>query len=133
MAFSSHDDDEVLSEMNVTPLVDVMLVLLVVFIVTAPLMTNAVHVNLPKTGAVAPPETKEPMVVSVDADGAYFIGKEEYSFEDLEQALGQAHDDNPDQAVQLQADEGVEYGTVAKAMAALERSGIQKVAVLTQQ
>ena len=72
------------------------------------------------------------MVVSVDADGAYFIGKEEYSFEDLEQALVQAHDDNPDQAVQLQADEGVEYGTVAKAMAALERSGIQKVAVLTQ-
>ncbi|WP_251976971.1 ExbD/TolR family protein [Salinicola avicenniae] len=133
MAFSNHDDDEVLSEMNVTPLVDVMLVLLVVFIVTAPLMTNAVHVNLPETGAVALPDTEEPMVVSVDAEGAYYIGKETYSVEALEEALVAAHEENPEQAVQLQADEGVEYGTVAKAMAALERSGIQKVAVLTQQ
>ncbi|RKR04502.1 outer membrane transport energization protein ExbD [Kushneria sinocarnis] len=133
MAFSNQDDDEVLSEMNVTPLVDVMLVLLVVFIVTAPLMTNAVHVNLPRTGAVAPPESSEPMVVSVDAEGHYFIGKQEYAFEQLETRLQQAHEENPQQAVQLQADEGVNYGQVAKAMAALERSGIQKVAVLTQQ
>ncbi|WP_110686159.1 ExbD/TolR family protein [Salinicola aestuarinus] len=133
MAFSNQDDDEVLSEMNVTPLVDVMLVLLVVFIVTAPLMTNAVNVNLPKTGAVAPPEAKEPLVVSVDAEGTYFIGKEEYAFDALEKALVQAHEDNAEQAVQLQADEEVDYGTVAKAMAAIERSGIQKVAVLTQQ
>ncbi|WP_106478999.1 ExbD/TolR family protein [Phytohalomonas tamaricis] len=131
MAFSNHDDDEVLSEMNVTPLVDVMLVLLVVFIVTAPLMTNAVHVNLPKTGAVAPPDQKEPMVVSVDADGHYYIGKQEFSLEVMEQQLKDAHDADPNQAVQLQADEDVNYGQVAKAMAALERSGIQKVAVLT--
>lgn len=58
MSFSTQDSDEVLSEMNVTPLVDVMLVLLVVFIVTAPLMTNAIKVNLPKTDAVAPAEKK---------------------------------------------------------------------------
>ena len=66
MAFSTQDSDEVLSEINVTPLVDVMLVLLVVFIVTAPLLTNAIPINLPKTEAVAPVEQKDPLVVSID-------------------------------------------------------------------
>ena len=66
MAFSTQDSDEVLSEINVTPLVDVMLVLLVVFIVTAPLLTNAIPISLPKTEAVAPVEQKDPLVVSID-------------------------------------------------------------------
>ena len=69
MAFSTQDSDEVLSEINVTPLVDVMLVLLVVFIVTAPLLTNAIPINLPKTEAVAPVEQKDPLVVSIDGAG----------------------------------------------------------------
>ena len=69
MAFSTQDSDEVLSEINVTPLVDVMLVLLVVFIVTAPLLTNAIPINLPKTQAVAPVEQKDPLVVSIDGAG----------------------------------------------------------------
>lgn len=77
MSFSTQDSDEVLSEMNVTPLVDVMLVLLVVFIVTAPLMTNAIKVNLPKTDAVAPAEKKDPVVVSVDQDGKFYLAKTE--------------------------------------------------------
>lgn len=68
MAFSTQDNDEVLSEINVTPLVE-MLVLLVVFIVTAPLLTNAIPINLPKTEAVAPIEQKDPVVVSIDDKG----------------------------------------------------------------
>lgn len=77
MAFSTQDSDEVLSEINVTPLVDVMLVLLVVFIVTAPLLTNAIPINLPKTEAVAPVEQKDPLVVSIDGAGKLFINKDE--------------------------------------------------------
>ena len=77
MAFSTQDSDEVLSEINVTPLVDVMLVLLVVFIVTAPLLTNAIPINLPKTEAVAPVEQKDPLVVSIDGAGKVFINKDE--------------------------------------------------------
>ncbi len=84
MSFSTQDSDEVLSEMNVTPLVDVMLVLLVVFIVTTPLMTNAIKVNLPKTDAVAPAEKKNPVVVSVDQDGKFYLAKSEIAPELLE-------------------------------------------------
>jgi biopolymer transport protein ExbD len=131
MAIAQSHDDEVLSEMNVTPLVDVMLVLLVVFIVTAPLMTNALPVNLPKTGAVAPTETVEPLIVTVDAAHRYFLDAREHELEALEQALRQAHAEQPDRAAQLQADETVDYGHVARALAALQRAGIQKIAMIT--
>lgn len=125
------NDDELLSEMNVTPLVDVMLVLLVVFIVTASAVTTAVQINLPKTDAVAPPDTDKPVVVSVDDDGQYYIGKQSISLSDMKKRLQEAHDNNPKVAAQLQADEGVPYGRVAKAMSALQGAGIQKIAVLS--
>ncbi len=131
MAFSTQDNDEVLSEINVTPLVDVMLVLLVVFIVTAPLLTNAIPINLPKTEAVAPPDQKDPLVVSIDGQGKLFIGKDEIQAELLEFNLVQAKAKDPDVRVQLQADDGVNYGEVARAMAAIERAGITKLAVIT--
>ncbi|QLF92680.1 biopolymer transporter ExbD [Pseudomonas sp. ABC1] len=131
MAFSTQDSDEVLSEINVTPLVDVMLVLLVVFIVTAPLLTNSIPINLPKTEAVAPPDQKDPVVVSIDAEGKLFIGKDEIQPELLESNLTQARTDDPEIRVQLQADDGVNYGEVARAMAAIERAGITKLAVIT--
>ncbi|TBU98098.1 ExbD/TolR family protein [Stutzerimonas kirkiae] len=131
MAFSTQDSDEVLSEINVTPLVDVMLVLLVVFIVTAPLLTNAIPINLPKTEAVAPPDQKDPLVVSIDAEGKLFIGKDEIQPDLLESNLAQARADDPEVRVQLQADDGVNYGEVARAMAAIERAGITKLAVIT--
>lgn len=86
MSFSTQDSDEVLSEMNVTPLVDVMLVLLVVFIVTTPMMTNAIKINLPKTDAVATEKKKDPVVVSVDQDGKFFLAKNEVAPELLEKA-----------------------------------------------
>lgn len=88
MSFSTQDSDEVLSEMNVTPLVDVMLVLLVVFIVTTPLMTNAIKINLPKTDAVAPAEQKDPVVVSVDQDGKFYLDKSQVEVDLLEKSLG---------------------------------------------
>lgn len=131
MAFSTQDNDEVLSEINVTPLVDVMLVLLVVFIVTAPLLTNSIPINLPKTEAVAPLEQKDPLVVSIDDKGKLFINKDEVQPDLLEINLKAAKDKNADVRVQLQADNGVNYGEVARAMASIERAGITKLSVVT--
>ena len=104
----------VLSEINVTPLVDVMLVLLVVFIVTAPLLTNAIPINLPKTQAVAPVEQKDPLVVSIDGAGKLFINKDEIQPDLLEFNLQAAKAKDPDVRVQLQADDGVNYGEVGR-------------------
>ncbi|MDA3149337.1 biopolymer transporter ExbD [Pseudomonas aeruginosa] len=131
MAFSTQDSDEVLSEINVTPLVDVMLVLLVVFIVTAPLLTNSIPINLPKTESVAPPEQTDPLVVSIDGAGKLFVNKDEIQPELLESNLAAAKAKDAEVRVQLQADEGVNYGQVAKAMASIERAGITRLAVIT--
>ncbi|KPB74689.1 ExbD/TolR family protein [Pseudomonas cannabina] len=131
MAFSTQDTDEVLSEINVTPLVDVMLVLLVVFIVTAPLLTNSIPINLPKTESVAPVEQKDPLVVSIDGQGKLFINKDEIQPDLLETNLKMAKQKAPDVRVQLQADNGVNYGEVARAMASIERAGITKLSVIT--
>lgn len=120
-----------MAEINVTPLVDVMLVLLVVFIVTAPLLTNSIPINLPKTESVAPPEQKDPLVVSIDGAGKLFVNKDEIQPELLESNLAAAKAKDAEVRVQLQADEGVNYGQVAKAMASIERAGITRLAVIT--
>lgn len=131
MAFSTQESDEVLSEMNITPLVDVMLVLLVVFIVAAPMLTNAIPINLPKTEAVAPADQKDPLIVSIDGSGKLFLDKDEIQPELLESNLRSAKEQNADLRVQLQADDQVDYGVVAKAMASIERAGITKLAIIT--
>jgi len=131
MAFSTQDNDEVLSEINVTPLVDVMLVLLVVFIVTAPLLTHSIPINLPKTDAVAPVEQKDPVVVSIDDKGQFFFDKDKIDLDQLGTRLSGAKSKDADIRVQLQADDGVNYGQVAKAMASIEKAGITKLAVIT--
>jgi biopolymer transport protein TolR len=127
----SGDSDDVVSDINVTPLVDVMLVLLVVFIVTAPLLTNAVKVTLPQTGTVSPIEPKRNVTVSVDAQGKVYLDKAEVNLAGLEAQLDTLHRADPDIAVHLNADEAVNYGLVAKAMSAVDRSGITKLSVLT--
>ncbi|MEC4746954.1 biopolymer transporter ExbD [Methylomicrobium sp. Wu6] len=132
MAFKTQEDDgDVMGEINVTPLVDVMLVLLVVFIVTAPLLTNAVHVNLPKTAETAPPEEKDPVYLSIDAQGKVFIDKKEIAVDAVENELKTRQAANPELALNLNADDGVQYGIVAKVMAAIERAGVTKLSVLT--
>jgi len=133
MAFSSQSDgDDVMSEINVTPLVDVMLVLLVAFIVTAPLLNNAIQVNLPKTAATQASEQKAPVTVSVSAEGKLYIDKQEYPIATIETELKKLHAANPDVTLHLSSDEAVNYGKVAKVMAAIERAGITRLAVLTQ-
>jgi biopolymer transport protein ExbD len=132
MAFStSGESDAVLSEINITPLVDVMLVLLVAFIITAPLLNNAVHVNLPKTAITAPPTDKKAVTLSIDAQKKLFIDKREIAPEALEPELKKLLSDNPQLALSLQADDVVSYGIVAKTMAVIERVGVSKLSVLT--
>jgi biopolymer transport protein ExbD len=132
MAFSTQDSaDDVVSEINITPLVDVMLVLLVAFIVTAPLMTNAVKVNLPKTVATAAPDAKKPVSVSIDSESKVYLDKKEVSIEALAAELKSALSSNPDLTLHLQADQEVPYKSVAKAMAAIEHAGVTKLAVIT--
>jgi biopolymer transport protein ExbD len=133
MAFTTGSNaGEVNSEINITPLVDVMLVLLVAFIITAPALSNAVKINLPKTAATAPLTDVKPITISVDGDSKIYINKEEISIEALEFDLKGRVIANPDLPINFQADEGVPYRQVAKAIATIQRSGATKLSVLTQ-
>ena len=132
MAFSSNDDDNVLSEINITPLVDVMLVLLVTFIITIPALTNAIHVNLPKTVSTAPPESQTAVNVTVAANGKIFVDDAEIAGDYLEKHLRDLKAKHEDLALHLRADEHGAYGPVAKVMAAIEHAGISRVSVLTE-
>jgi biopolymer transport protein ExbD len=133
MAFSTTGGGqaEVLSEINITPLVDVMLVLMVVFILTAPLLNNAVHINLPKTATTSAPDAVKAVTVSVDEQGRIFIDKREVEQGALEGQLRALVQANPELALSLQADETVPYKAVARTMAAISRSGVSKLSVLT--
>jgi biopolymer transport protein ExbD len=136
MALSaSNEGDDVLSEINVTPLVDVMLVLMVVFLVTAPMLTNAVHVNLPKTAVTAPPEERKALSLSVDARGKVFLDSAEVPLPGLEERLralkGQGDSAGHELAIHLNADQAVGYGVVAKVMSAVDRAGVNQLSVLT--
>jgi biopolymer transport protein ExbD len=133
MAFSTgRDSSDVVSEINITPLVDVMLVLLVTFIITAPLLNNAVQINLPKTSTTAPLTQSKSVTVSIDPNNKIFIDKREVAPEALEPELKGLVQTDPDLALSLQADEGVPYRSVAKVIANIQRSGITKLSVLTQ-
>jgi biopolymer transport protein ExbD/biopolymer transport protein TolR len=132
MAFqSNHDSDDVLSEINITPLVDVMLVLVVALIVTAPLLNNAIKLNLPKTVTTQPPDARKPVNVSVDARGLVYVDREQVALPALENRLQLLRTAQPDVSVHLSSDEAVNYGSVAKVMALIEHAGITRVAVLT--
>ena len=135
MAISSGggDSDEVLSEINITPMVDVMLVLLVVFIITAPMMTNAIKVNLPDTDVtVQIEEPKKPVVVSIDEQGRIYLDKDEYSLDVIESELASRKALDSEIRLNLNADETVPYGMVAKLMVLIEKAGIQKLSFITE-
>ena len=131
MAISSSDSDEPVSDINVTPLVDVMLVLLVVFIVTAPLLTNAVKVQLPSTAATAAVEPSEAVTVSIDGKGVVYLDKSPVELTSLESKLKSARAKQRDLAVHLSADQSSNYGLVAKVMSAINRAGVAKLSVLS--
>ena len=132
MAFGNKNDQDAMSEINVTPLVDVMLVLLVVFIVTAPLLTQSVGVNLPKTVAAAPPPQNPVTMVSIDLAGDIYLDKEKMTAEQLAEKLTTRHTENPDITVQFEVDEKVPYGKAAEVLAIAQHAGITKVSLQTR-
>lgn len=120
-----------LSEINVTPLVDVMLVLLIVFMISAPLLTAGVPLELPRTEAGAIRETEGPLAISIRADGAIFVQDRQTPFEALGPALAAAAGDNPKRAVFVRADGRATYADVARVMAALSVRGFTSVSLVT--
>ncbi|MGH8550003.1 MAG: ExbD/TolR family protein [Methylococcales bacterium] len=122
-----------MSEINVTPLVDVMLVLLVVFIVTAPLLTQVVRVKLPETEQTEPAPDQDITILSVNSEGHPSIDDKPVSIESLEAELKALTEQNPDLNLQLQADRGALFESVARVMAIAQRSGIGKLSFVTLQ
>ena len=120
-----------LSEINVTPMVDVMLVLLIVFMVSAPLLTVGVPVELPRTDAGALEEQTEPLTVSVRADGAVFVGEEAAPYETLGARFATVAAETPDRPVYVRADGRAPYGRVAQVMARLQAAGLSSVGLIT--
>ena len=121
-----------ISEINVTPLVDVMLVLLIIFMVTAPMMKQGSDVNLPETknSGVSTPE--DPFVLSIDNKGTVFIEKTEIPIQSLSTKLKAIFNNRKEKQVFIQADKKVDYGVVAEAMAEVRAAGILKIGLITQ-
>lgn len=116
-----------MSEINVTPLVDVMLVLLVIFIITAPLLASTIKLDLPKTDAAKPADTPKFVTVVVDKTGQVFLNDKPVALEALRTSLLQNAAQNPDTEVQLRADETVPYGKVVEVMGVAQKAGLNRI------
>ena len=133
MAMGGHNNNRgVMAEINVTPLVDVMLVLLVIFMATAPMMQQGVQVNLPKADTKAMTPAEEAVVVSVDKNGKVFIDKEEVPAGDLRKRLSSHFATRAKKEVFLKADAGVPYGEVVRTMADIKGAGIERLGMVTE-
>ena len=133
MAFKPQSEEEsAMSDINVTPLVDVMLVLVIILLVTAPLLTQSVHVKLPKTVETSADINAQPLQIGIDAQGAITINKNPVAdLAALESALKAELAKNPEIGVHLYADQAVVYAKVAQVMAAVQHAGIAKLAFVT--
>ncbi len=134
MAFGQgfSDGGGTISDINVTPLVDVMLVLLVIFMVTAPILQQGVNVDLPKVAAGALAGEDEQLVVNVTKDGRVFLNDTAMSPADLTEKLRAISAARPDRQVYVRADQAVPYGEVMRAMAAVRDAGLVRVGLVTQ-
>jgi len=126
------DDEDGINEINVTPLVDVMLVLLVVFMVTAPLLTVGVPVNLPETAAPPINEPKEPLVITVQRDGAIWIQETTVPIDTLVPKLQAITGANPDAVLYVRGDKEINYGRVLEVMSLVTAAGFHKVSLVAE-
>ena len=133
MAFGTQDDtDEVMNEINMTPLVDVMLVLLIIFIITIPVMKHSVNIELPR--ASNQPQDAKPQTIrlTVDAQGKYFWNDTAVEDEQLRQLLKEAGSKKPQSPLHIRGDRAVRYERVAQAMAAAQRAVMTQIGFITE-
>ena len=133
MAFTSNTGQtrSSLSEINVTPLVDVVLVLLIIFMITAPVLQSGIEVAIPKTRTVKE-ITEQRQVVTIDRDQQVFLGDQPVNVHDLGQKLRQSSSDSVKQVIYLRADERVPFGAFASVMDAVKQAGITNISIVTQ-
>ena len=132
MAFESGANGGSLSQINVTPLVDVMLVLLVIFMVTAPIIQQGVQVDLPKTRAAAIAGAEEPLVLGLAKNGTVYLDDDPIALPDLRARLNEIGRARPDRLVFLRADRTVPYGDVVQVIAAVKEAGIERLGMVTE-
>ena len=132
MLFHSYDDQQEMSEINMTPLVDVMLVLLIIFIITVPVITHSVKVDLPQASQ-QPTEVKPDVVtLTVQRDGSLMWNDESLTFENLELRLQAVAQQEKQPELRIQGDKAVEYEKVIQVMAAAQRAGVEKLGFMTE-
>ena len=133
MAFQRQSGDpfDHLADINVTPLVDVMLVLLIIFMVTAPMLQTGVDVNLPQAKAQTIPDDEGKLILTVTKDKRVFLGKLQIPWDDVEKTLKNNAKLNADHELYLHADKALSYGDVVKVMAAVKQAGVDKLGMVT--
>jgi biopolymer transport protein TolR len=129
---SSERSRTTISQINVTPMVDVMLVLLVIFMVTAPIIQQGVQINLPQAKAGAIAGTEDPLVVSVAKNGKIYLNDNSMGLDELGQKLRAIRQIKSDKEVYLRADQDVRYGIVMKTIAVIKQAGIEKLGMVTR-
>ncbi len=133
MAFGTQDDtDEVMNEINMTPLVDVMLVLLIIFIITVPVMKHSVNVDLPQASSQREEVKPETLRLSVDANGAYYLNGNAVGDEALPALLQAEANRQPQPDLHIRGDKAVRYERVAQAMAMAQQAGLRKIGFITE-
>ena len=120
-----------MSEINVTPFVDVMLVLLVVFMITAPLLTVGVEIDLPKAQSESLSGDDEPLTVSIDAEGQLFLQESRIALDELGPKLRAITGENPEARIFIRGDRAIDYGRVMQVMSTINMAGFTKVALIT--
>jgi biopolymer transport protein TolR len=133
MAFDAGQRGKYVSQINVTPLVDVMLVLLIIFMVTAPIIQQGVEVSIPKVKAAALATNEDDLIVSITRDGETYLDDSKLEPAELTEKLQSITRTRPDLQVFIRADEQVAYGEVIRTMAAIKAAGIENVGMVTQE
>lgn len=131
-SFNPHRQQAMMSDINVTPMVDVMLVLLVIFIITAPMFTHAVKLDLPRAQAAPVQQQPDSVSIAIDAAGQVYWGDEQVDRGALETRLKQAAARSPQPELQLRADRNTRYEAVAQVMAAAQTQGLTKLGFVTE-
>ncbi len=122
-----------MSDINMTPLIDVMLVLLVIFMITAPLMASSLRLDLPKSDAARPNDSPQFISVALDADGALYMGGDKLDPAAFKLRIAEASRNNPQIEVQLRADRGVPYGRVAELIGIVQKAGLNRIGFVAEQ